>query len=700
MLNSSDSSPSSNQIQQDLHGDRNQTIGQVYGGIVVYVSGGQAVINSGSTESAESKLSKPIGSNPYKGLLAFNEEDGDRYFGRSQEIQALWEKFRDLHSSESKIRLLPIYGPSGSGKSSLARAGLLPELGHKPLPGRARARVAVLVPGTQPLQALATVLARIAENDLTPVKKTREFAEELTIANKEKKFDGLQRIASALPDVATFPLVVLVDQFEEVYSLCEDAVERDRFIENLLYAANDRSQYVSVILTCRSDFLGETQQHPTLNKLFSTQGFLVSIMQPEELAIAISEPAKRAGHELDPATVQLLVEQTRGQQGALPLLQFALQRIWEGLEHGIEPLTTLEQIRGVGGALTHEVQQLYESLNEDEQRIARRVFVALVQIDEDNKGARRRAAITELITSESDAPHVESIIRRFAAPGVRFLVTAADEEQGETIEVAHEALIRNWNNLQEWIAECREALRQKHKIEQDAEAWERRGKPRGYLLQGRPLRDAKEFMQAHQNSRETSLSSLASELVEKSLDKQLRDVLKSLSILAIFPFLGTLLASHLLLLNKAQTLLSSEECQHNPEIPVLLQYKMLVGQRDNLEASNFCDEDLEGVDFRDSMLASANFQKSNLTNASFRNASLIYADFQQAILFRTDFTEANLEDADFQQSYFYETNLEEVNGLQESQLKNAYLCKVRLPKNFTFDPNRDCEELKSSLELE
>lgn len=691
MANQSDSSPLPSQIRQDSQGDRNQTIGQVYGGIVVYVSGGQAVINPGLTESSEPKPSKPFGSNPYKGLLAFNEEDGNRYFGRSQEIQALWEKFRDLHNSESRLRLLPIYGPSGSGKSSLARAGLLPELGHRPLSGRDRARVAVLVPGTQPLQALSTVLARIVENDHTPVKKTREFAEELTIANKEKKFDGLQRIANTLPDIATFPLVVLVDQFEEVYSLCEDAVERDRFIENLLYAAGDRSQYVSVILTCRSDFLGETQQHPTLNKCFSTQGFLVPIMQPEELAIAISEPAKRAGYELDPATVQLLVEQARGQQGALPLLQFALQRIWEGLEHGVEPLKTLEQIRGVGGALTHEVQQLYESLNEDEQRIARRIFVALVQIDDDNKGARRRAAMTELITSKSDAPHVESIIRRFASPGVRFLVTAADEEQGETVEVAHEALIRNWNNLQVWIAECREALRQKHKIEQEAEEWERRGKPRGYLLQGRPLRDAREFMQAHKNSRETSLSSLAAEFVRGSLGEQRRERLKSFSILTIFPLLGTIVATHIFLLNQATAvILESKDCNRDPEISLLLRYMILAGQKRSLEKANFCNEDLTGIDLQGATLWRANFGDAVLNKANFREAYLEEANFQESGLVEADLTGATLNGASFQGSYLYETNLEKSIGLKEEQLDKAFLCDAKLPKSFDLDPKRDC----------
>ncbi|HEY9889074.1 MAG TPA: AAA family ATPase, partial [Candidatus Obscuribacterales bacterium] len=229
-----------------------------------------------------------LGPNPYQGLLAFSETDVERYFGRSEEIETLWSRFRALHEGEGKTRLLPIYGPSGSGKSSLARAGLLAALKTRPLPGRDRAHLVSLMPGTQPLQALAIALARLADNDPTPVKKTREFAEELSVPNPSGTFDGLQRVASALPDIATAPLILLVDQFEEVYSLCDSPPERDQFIANLLFAASDRGGYVSVIITCRSDFLGHTQQHPTLNKLFSAQGFLVPIMQPEALAAAIA----------------------------------------------------------------------------------------------------------------------------------------------------------------------------------------------------------------------------------------------------------------------------------------------------------------------------------------------------------------------------------------------------------------------------
>jgi AAA ATPase domain len=267
------------QIQQDVKGNQNQTIGQVLGGMVVY---GQVIYNNPAVET-DSTASKPeavaIGPNPYKGLLAFHETDGDRFFGRDPQIKELWEKFRDLHEDESATRLLTIYGPSGSGKSSLARAGLIPELAREPLPGRDRARVAVLVPGSHPLEALATVLARIATEDATPVAKTREFAAELKEVNSEGVYDGLRRIGDALPEIADKPLIVLVDQLEEVFTLCEDPAERDAFVGNLLCAAADRSKRVSAIVTLRSDFLGATQKYPLLNQLIASQGYLVAAIQ-------------------------------------------------------------------------------------------------------------------------------------------------------------------------------------------------------------------------------------------------------------------------------------------------------------------------------------------------------------------------------------------------------------------------------------
>ena len=252
--------------KEDIKESQNQEIGQVLGGIVVY---GQVTYNNASLKSARvnSQLDQvEMLTNPYQGLLAFCESDGERFFGRDELIQELWEKFCKLHKDES-IRLLSIYGPSGSGKSSLARAGLIPALAKYPLPGRSRTNVVVMFPGSHPLEALATVLARIATNTLTPIAKTREFASKLKKTNSEGNYDGLKQIADTLPEIEIKPLIILVDQFEEIFTLCENLSERDVFIENLLCSTSERSKRVSAIITLRSDFLGAVQKYPQLKSI-------------------------------------------------------------------------------------------------------------------------------------------------------------------------------------------------------------------------------------------------------------------------------------------------------------------------------------------------------------------------------------------------------------------------------------------------
>jgi Pentapeptide repeats (9 copies)/AAA ATPase domain len=710
-----------NQIQQDIGSNSGQAIAQMIGGmaigqLTVYLSHVQTQL-----ETAQTPANK-LGANPYQGLLAFRETDGDRFFGRETQIEQLWQMFRDLHENESAVRVLPIYGPSGSGKSSLALAGLIPKLGASPLPGRNRARLVVLVPGTHPLESLATILARIVTSDLIPVSKTREFAQELTQTNNNGEYDGLRRIADVFPDIAFSPLIVLVDQFEEVYTLCTDQAERDAFVGNLLCATAERSKRVSVILTLRSDFLGETQQHPRLNKLFSEQGFLVPTMQPEELETAIAKPAEQAGHKLDRAIVKLLVEQTQGRE-ALPLLQFALTRIWEGLQNGVDPAETLQRIGGVGGALAGEAQRLYESLNTEDKAIARSIFLALVQLGEGTKNTRRRAALSELIADENEARCVRSIINRFAAPGVRFLATFSDKQHGEMIEVAHEALIRNWGQLQEWLSECQETLRKKRKIEQAAEDWATQGKSKEDFLQGRSLRDAREFMQAQTAYRETALSSLAKEFVRASWTKQRQGIFKLIALFAIFPIIGTLTIVHFSVIGLTESILARQDCTPTPMLKDLLEYMKNSGYKKRFTSIYLCGKNLNGIKLTDAFLENAifteaklnraNFEKSILQRADFTNASLVDANLQKAILLGAKLHNADLESANLQEANLQEANLESANlknanlkdtnlkntrGMDEKQIIQALLCRTRLPQNLVRlsnnIENRDCEKLK------
>jgi hypothetical protein len=254
--------------QQVVNQEQNRAVGIGHDAIgnAIISGDGNIVVVQNITQHAALESAKPeddsvsdIGPNPYKGLVAFDESDADHFFGREAQTRRLWGMFRDLHeagyATDPPPRVLPILGPSGSGKSSLARAGLIPELARNPIPGMKAARVAVLKPGAHPIEALAGVLARIATNDPAPLAKTDEFSQELLRKAEDGEYDGLRRIAASLPNITASRLIVFIDQFEEIYSLCNSDEERVAFIDNLIYAASDREALVSVIFTSRTDFL-------------------------------------------------------------------------------------------------------------------------------------------------------------------------------------------------------------------------------------------------------------------------------------------------------------------------------------------------------------------------------------------------------------------------------------------------------------
>lgn len=713
-------------IQQTASQNEGQVIGSMTGGMAI----GQVTVylSQMPMEKELPRSTATLGDNPYQGLKAFREADGDRFFGRDRHIQDLWQRFQSLHNTPNTIRLLPIYGPSGSGKSSLARAGLVPALGRQPLPGRDRARVAVLTPGTHPLDALATVLARIVTQDPTPIAKADEFRAALLQTVSNQQHDGLRRIAGVFPDIDALPLIVLVDQFEELYTLCDDEQERNAFVDNLLVAACDRAQQVSVIITMRSDFLGATQQHPQLNQLFSSQGFLVPSMTPDDLAVAIAAPAKQAGYELDKATVQLLVHEAQGQEGALPLLQFALTQIWEGLRQGIEPADTLERIGGVGGAVATEAQRIYNSLSEDEQAIARCIFLSLIQLNDDKTATRRRASISGLITEKNNEVHVRNIIYQFARPGVWILVTSANQQQIEMVEVAHESLIHSWAALQQWLGQYWDIIRQKNRIEQVFSEWKDSNRDKDNLLKDKELKNAKYFL-ANEETAEILLSSEIRDFIVLSHKARCRDTLRNIILFLLIPssilvaLAGFMSANYLATITDGAMYQGS--CIPNSRVKQFLSYESMIGRK-VVRNVNLCNQDISGFNFYTSTFEK--IENSEFTNTNFsgvvlysmllervtisggNNAAFTNANLNSSTFAKSQFTGVNLSGALLNESRFIDTvfsgvNFDgtQVNGaifvrcdLSESKINPerlalVKLCNVNLPAEFDIDTNRDCE---------
>jgi uncharacterized protein YjbI with pentapeptide repeats len=555
--------------------------------------------------------------NPYKGLLAFQVEDAERFFGREKQVLRLWEKFRQLHEAsaagETIYRLLTVLGPSGSGKSSLVRAGLIPALACHPLSGQERMKVSVVKPDAHPLESLALVLARMATGDPAPVAKTREFAEELKLSRGEnpKVFDGLRRIAKALPQTDGLALIVVVDQFEETFSLCKNIDEQTAFIGNLLEAASDPAGTVSVVLCLRSDFLGITQHFSKLNQVIAENGLIVPAMSSEELRRAIQCPAEKAGHSLDFSTVNLLIDQSGNREGALPLLQFALQQIWDGLVNGKQPGETLEKIGGVGGALAKEAQRIYDALSPVEQSIARQVFLNLVQLVDEDKAFRCRKEVDKLILPSDEPEQVKRVLTRFCDPGIRLITLSSGVNAKETAEITHESLFMHWEQLKEWIEKYRELLLIRQKLQSAAEEWNSEDRSPDYLFKGSRSESAYLLQQELRNS-DLEVTELLRDYLECSRIGQLKDRLRSFGL-----------------------------CK-----PYGYSEKSLTDEEFNEIRHQLNDADLRGVFLRSANLSNANLKHAELSGATLVNADLRNADLRNANISRVDFHGANLTGAD------------------------------------------------------
>lgn len=415
--------------------------------------------------------------NPYRGLEAFDENDSARFFGRERETSDLWETLYRLDANASTDtftgRILPIVGASGSGKSSLARAGLIAELARRPWPGRSPSSVAVMVPGERPLESLAAAMLRVQLKQIANIDEIRQLTAQLAKPNAQGEFDGL-RVLSRTTAHSSQSTVLLIDQFEEAFSICSDEAQRNAFLENLRLAAIDAGGPVKLVLTLRTDFLPQVQRINWLNQAITYNGYIVPKMEEAALKAAISEPARRAGYTLDAATVDLLVAQTRGRDGALPLLQFALSQIWQGLTQSppITPADTLRNIGGIGGALANEAQRQFDLLPEPDRAIAKRAFIAGVQLNEPGQETRRRFGISEIVAHGQNSDNVLRVLRRFSTRDARLLTLFTSLQNPEThVEITHETLISQWPTLTDWVRRTRDDILFHRRLAEAAKAW-------------------------------------------------------------------------------------------------------------------------------------------------------------------------------------------------------------------------------------
>ncbi|MBE1489166.1 nSTAND1 domain-containing NTPase [Plantactinospora soyae] len=397
------------------------------------------------------------GRSPYPGLAMFQPEDAELFFGRAALVDELVRRL-------GQRRFLAVFGPSGAGKSSVVRAGLVPAMGGPAV---------VLTPGAHPMAELAVHLARHAG---VPA---GGLLDEL----REDPARAHLMVRQGLPDAPTdADLLVVVDQFEEAFASCADPAERADFVAALLAMCREPDGRARVVLAVRADHYARFTEHPELLAALADTQVLIGGMSPAELREAVTKPAETRGARVEGALVATIVAEVSDSPGALPLAAHALREAWHRRQGAMVTLAGYQAAGGVVGAVAHTAEQTYERLSEQERDVARRVLLRMVDVGPDRLITRRRLNRAELGTIEL-AP---AVIEAFAA--ARLVSTDRD-----TVEIAHEALIRAWPRLRDWVDEDVNGLRIHRRLTEAAAAWESLDRDEGALYRGARLTAATEW---------------------------------------------------------------------------------------------------------------------------------------------------------------------------------------------------------------
>ncbi|MEM9711856.1 MAG: BTAD domain-containing putative transcriptional regulator [Actinomycetota bacterium] len=402
--------------------------------------------------------------NPFKGLRAFNETDAADYFGR----EGLTEELVD-HVATNRVTV--VAGPSGSGKSSLVKAGLLPLARRFGVGGR-DVVVTEMFPGSHPFEELEAALVKVA------VRRPAELLTELTADAR-----GLLRVSKQiLPDDDT-DLLLVIDQFEELYSLTGDDDVRRRFLDALTEVAADERSRLRIVATLRADFLDRPLAHAGFGAHLADGLLTVAMPGHDELARAIAEPARAAGFELEPGLVPVVTRDVADEPGALPLVQFALTELVEATDGSRLDIAAYEATGGVIGSVARRAEEIFRGLAPGTQDVAADLFVQLVAVDDASDDTRRRVRRSDLDALGAPPSAIEAVIADFGS----FRLLSFDRDpvtRGQTVEVAHEALIREWPRLRGWIDDRRETLLLQRRLEAAALEWEESGRDPDFLLSG------------------------------------------------------------------------------------------------------------------------------------------------------------------------------------------------------------------------
>ncbi|CAM2010942.1 WD40 repeat domain-containing serine/threonine-protein kinase [Acanthopleuribacter pedis] len=461
---------------------------------------------------------QPNGLCPFRGLEVFREEDQHLFFGREALSQAVLEHVR-VH------RFSAVCGPSGSGKSSLVQAGVLPALRKKDT------AVLLMAPTQNPFAELAFGLSGL-------------FATREAFRPAEHLLRRLQASSEALTTILRdwqviaeqTNLCLVIDQFEELFTLADEA-ETTAFADSLCRLLDQADPGIQVLLTMRADFLGKCAVHFGLNNYIVDHLFQVMPMDRVDLARAITAPALLAGLRLEAGLLDRLLDDVAGAAGKLPLLEHALLELYERREEGLLTRAAYDAVGGIAGALAGRAEQEYAALTPEAQKALRSMFtLCLVHPGEGTQDTRRRATQKELAAVGGE--HAQALLDDWTA--ARLLSSSHDSVRNVIlVDVAHEALIRNWHRIREWMDEDRDTARRINRLRRRAAEWDDAGRDRDHLLRGGPLLQMAELQENHGGV----VGALETEFVTRSLEGRAREQQRQRLMLVVVSALGLVSAA-------------------------------------------------------------------------------------------------------------------------------------------------------------
>ena len=409
--------------------------------------------------------------NPYKGLRAFAETDSADFFGRGELTRRLVSRLAETGPGS---RFLAVVGPSGGGKSSVVRAGLVPAIRQGVLGNPEDLFIAEMFPGAHPIDELEAALLRIA---VRPVPRLHDRLD----TGSRGLLEAVDLVAPGNAEV-----VLVVDQFEEVFTLTTDESERSLFLESLRVAVADPESRLRIIVTLRADFYDRPLTYPRFGELLADRTEAVPPLTPDELEQAIRGPAERVGARPETGLVAEMIAGVAHEPGALPLLQYALTEVFEHRDDDRLTLTAYQELDGITGALSARAERIYEAMDQKGRRATQQIFLRLVTLGEGRQDTRRRVARSELDTLEVERAAIDVVVDTF---GHHRLLTFDREPSTRepAVEIAHEALLSAWGRLRTWIDEAREDLRQESGLARAAAEWRGSDRDKSFLVRGARL---------------------------------------------------------------------------------------------------------------------------------------------------------------------------------------------------------------------